>query len=180
MIRSESLVELTKALVKAQGKMKGAKADTKNDFFKSNYADLASVWEAIRIPLSDNGLAIIQTTQNNDKGIEVETTLLHISGEWCAGSLFMPAEKTTAQAFGSLLTYGRRYSLAAIVGIAQIDDDGESVMNRTKPSKVENNSGKNVTKCLHDWRVSKFNDSEEYCIKGCKGKRPINAEETKD
>lgn len=119
--------KLFEALSKAQAKIIGAKKDTANPFFKSKYADLASIWDACRGPLAENGLCVIQTTrQAGDKGVCIVTTLGHSSGEWIRGELYLPSKESTAQALGSAITYGRRYSLAAIVGVCPDDDDGNA------------------------------------------------------
>jgi len=130
MNKSESIAGLAAALAKAQGAMKGAVKDSTNPFFKSKYADLASVVEAIRVAFSNNGLSYIQTVQPSDKDeVRVETTLLHSSGEWVAcGFLSLPVSKADAQGYGSALTYARRYSLSAAVGVAPEDDDGNAAV----------------------------------------------------
>lgn len=120
-----SIGALVAALAKAQGAMTGAKKDAVNPHLKSKYADLASVWDAVRGPLSANGLAVIQTTEPAQAGVCVVTLLAHSSGEWIRSRLFMPTQKNDAQGVGSALTYARRYALAAITGIAPDDDDGE-------------------------------------------------------
>lgn len=149
MKRSESIAELTKALCKAQGEMTGAIKDSKNPFFKSTYADLASVWDACRKPLSDNGLCVIQAPEMIDNGcISVETLLSHESGEWvsCLTEAIPPNKKDkqgnetgekdhNPQMIGKLTTYLRRYGLAAMVGIAQVDDDAEAAMGRNGKPK---------------------------------------------
>jgi hypothetical protein len=128
MNKSESIAALAAALAKAQGAMKGAVKDSANPFFKSKYADLASVVEAIRAAFSTNGLSYIQTVEPSDKDeVRVETTLLHASGEWIScGVLSLPVSKADAQGYGSALTYARRYSLSAAVGVAPEDDDGNA------------------------------------------------------
>ena len=128
MNKSESIAGLAAALAKAQGAMKGALKDSANPFFKSRYADLASVVEAIRAAFSANGLSYIQTLEPSDKDeVRVETTLLHSSGEWIScGVLSLPVSKIDAQGYGSALTYARRYSLSAAVGVAPEDDDGNA------------------------------------------------------
>jgi hypothetical protein len=128
MTKSESIAGLAAALAKAQGQMKGAIKDSANPFFKSKYADLASVVEAIRAAFSANGLSYIQTVEPSDKDeVRVETTLLHSSGEWIScGILSLPVSKVDAQGYGSALTYARRYSLSAAVGVAPEDDDGNA------------------------------------------------------
>lgn len=120
---SPSIGQLAKALAAAQGEITGALKDSKNPFFKSSYADLASCWDACRGPLSKNNLAVIQTTQAADTGVRVITMLAHASGEWVRGTLCMTPTKHDPQGIGSCITYARRYALAAIVGLAQIDDD---------------------------------------------------------
>lgn len=123
---SPTIGKLAEALSKAQGAMSGAVKDATNPFFKSRYADLESVWSACRKPLSENGLAIIQTTDFQDAaGIRIITTLVHSSGEWIRGVLPIMAKDATPQGTGSALTYSRRYALAAIVGVFQTDDDGQ-------------------------------------------------------
>ena len=130
MNKSESIAGLAAALAKAQGAMKGAVKDSANPFFKSKYADLASVVEAIRAAFSANGLSYIQTVQSSDiDEVRVETMILHSSGEWIScGVLALPVSKNDAQGYGSALTYARRYSLSAAVGVAPEDDDGNAAV----------------------------------------------------
>lgn len=126
-MQSEQINELAAALAIAQGKITGALKDSANPFFKSKYADLASVWDACREHLSANGLAVIQTTENvSPEVITVVTTLAHKSGQWISGVLTMTPKDASPQAAGSCLTYARRYALAAIVGVAQVDDDANA------------------------------------------------------
>ncbi len=118
-----------------------AATDSTNTFHNNaKYADLASVWSAIRKPLTDNGLAVIQTTEQYTDGVTVVTTLVHISGETFTSRLSCEVPKSkpdkngqikpNIQGLGSTITYLRRYSLAAMVGVAPIDDDGEAAMSR--------------------------------------------------
>lgn len=133
MVRSESIGKLALALSKAQGEIKAAVKDSDNPFFKSKYADLASVWDACRKALSDNELAVVQTTVNGE-GCTVETTLIHSSGEYVGGVLYLKPVKDDPQGVGSAITYARRYGLAAIVGIAPEDDDGNAA---SEPSNAD-------------------------------------------
>lgn len=128
--QTAEISELVKALAVAQGKITGALKDSSNPFFKSKYADLASVWDACRGPLSDNGLAVVQQTEADDQGVLVTTTLAHSSGQWMRSTLRLIPKETTPQGIGSAITYGRRYALAAAVGVAQIDDDGNAASGR--------------------------------------------------
>ncbi len=129
-MQSETIGALAAALSKAQADITGALKDSSNPFFKSKYADLASCWDACRKQLAVNGLAVIQTTDVTDSGVVLVTTLAHNSGEWMRGVLPIVAKDNGPQAQGSGITYARRYALAAIVGLAQIDDDAEAAQAR--------------------------------------------------
>lgn len=125
MNKSESIKELAAALAKAQPLIKGAVKDSVNPFFKSKYADLSSVVEAIREPLAKNGLSYVQLNQPSETNqVCVETVLIHTSGEWISGVISLPVTKADAQGHGSAITYARRYGLSAIVGLTAEDDDG--------------------------------------------------------
>lgn len=128
MNKSDNINELATALAKAQGAMRFAIKDANNPFFKSKYADLSSVVEAIREALSGNGLSYMQHLHPSEKHeVCVETVLLHASGQWVScGTLTVPVSKHDAQGFGSALTYARRYSLSAAVGVVADDDDGNA------------------------------------------------------
>ena len=129
-MQSEQINELAAALSKAQASITGALKDSANPFFKSKYADLASCWDACRKQLTDNGLCVMQTTDMVDGVVFVKTTLAHSSGQFICGSLPVKAKDDSPQAQGSGITYARRYALAAIVGLAQIDDDAEAAQAR--------------------------------------------------
>jgi hypothetical protein len=134
MMQSENINELVTALAKAQGEILPAIKDSLNPHFKSKYADLGSVWEACRTQLSKNGLAVIQTTTTVNDRLTVVTTLAHSSGQWMKSELPVMSATNTPQALGSALTYMRRYSLAAIVGVAPgDDDDANAAMPSTNP-----------------------------------------------
>jgi hypothetical protein len=123
MKQSESVAALAKALVTTQGKLQGVAKSSAG--YNYRYADLAAVWDAIRRPLAENGLAVTQTTTYADSGEPVIiTTLLHTSGEWVSGELLVRPVKADPKSLGSALTYGRRYALMGIVGVAPADDDG--------------------------------------------------------
>lgn len=131
---SENINEIATALAKAQGQIEAALKDKTNPHLRSKYADLASVWDACRHQLSSNGIAIVQAPETTEKGVSIETLLCHSSGQWVKSSCFIPVDKYTAQGFGSAITYARRYSLAAFVGVAPDDDDGNGAGSGEKPS----------------------------------------------
>lgn len=126
MTRSESIIKLAEALAKTQAVMEGATKDATNPHFKSKYADLAAVWDACREPLSKHGLSILQPVSAEGPKVTVRTILLHTSGEFLEEALTLTAAQDTPQAIGSVITYGRRYGLSSMVGIAPEDDDGEA------------------------------------------------------
>lgn len=144
MEQSENIGELSLALSKAQGMLEGAAKSSDNPFFKSKYADLHECIEAAKTALAKNDLAVIQTTDTDETGsVWIYTTLAHKSGQWVRGRLKMKPKKDDDQSMGSSITYGRRYCFAAIVGLAQKDDDGDSSAgvsdkaNDTKDEKKE-------------------------------------------
>jgi hypothetical protein len=181
--RSPSIAALAAALAKAQGEMEGAAKANVNPHFKSKYADLASVWDACRAPLSKHGLSILQPVRADGPHVTVTTILAHSSGEWIEESLTMTAQQNTPQGVGSAITYGRRYGLAAMVGIAPEDDDGNAasaqpaarqettVAPPVRPAGYEdwwtdiNATADNGTKALQDaWKKSR-NDFRDYTTK---------------
>ena len=115
------------AFVQAQRNFAPALKKADNPYFGSKYADLAVCIEAVIDALHDNGIALIQHTDQSEKGVLVSTVFLHESGERMeTGSIFVPASQNSPQAFGSALTYARRYSLMTACGIAPEDDDGNA------------------------------------------------------
>lgn len=118
---------LATALAKAQAEIKAALKDSKNPHFKSSYADLTSVWDACRGALTKNGLSVIQKTDFSEGEVWLETILLHADGDQITGRYPLRPQQQTPQGYGSALTYARRYSLAAMVGVvADEDDDGNA------------------------------------------------------
>lgn len=113
------------ALVKAQKEFGPALKTSTNPHFRTKYADLSACIEAVIDALNNNGIYLMQLTEEHEAGVKVSTTFIHESGEQLSGgSLFMPASKHDAQGFASALSYARRYSLMATCGIAPEDDDG--------------------------------------------------------
>ena len=124
---SENLADLAAALCAVQGELKPAIKQADNPFFKSKYVDLPGVWEAIRPLLAKNGLSVVQTFTASADGPTIVTTLMHKSGQWVSSELFLKPAKSDPQGVGSAITYGRRYALAAMVGVvADEDDDGNA------------------------------------------------------
>ena len=128
--KSDKIDKLAAALSKAQSEMKGAEKKSVNPFFNSGYADLHTVIESSFPHLTKYGLSVIQGNESNPGEFFVTTMLLHESGQWIKSKLKMPIEKVTAQSIGSTITYGRRYGLSAITGIAQYDDDGNAASSK--------------------------------------------------
>lgn len=121
-LESQDLKELSAALCAAQSEFKSALKCADNPFFKSKYADLHAVVEACKVPLQKNGFSYSQAIN----GDTLVTTLLHTSGQFLKSSVPIRPVKNDPQAFGSAVTYMRRYSLAALVGVVTEDDDGNA------------------------------------------------------
>jgi hypothetical protein len=127
--------KIADALCKAQSLMKSAKFNRQNPHFKNKYADLTSILEAIRKPLCDNGLSVTQTTQINDHGLVLLTTLRHSSGETIVSEYPLPLGGKP-QEIGSALTYARRYCLSAIVCLSADEDDDAEVAQKAETGDV--------------------------------------------
>ena len=126
MEKSETIGELAKALIKVQAELQPAVKGQVNPYFKSSYANLLEIWEVCRKPLTDNGLSVTQIAESEEGKAILETVLMHESGEWIKGRLPLMPIKQDPQGQGSAITYARRYSLAAIVGVSTEDDDAEA------------------------------------------------------
>jgi hypothetical protein len=134
---SQGIGKLSAALSAAQAEMPVAKREVLNPHFKHKYADLAAIFEAARAVLGKHKLAVTQLFEDRivdnkliTSHVTIETVLSHETGEWISSTLTLPVDKNTAQAVGSAITYGRRYALSAILGIAtEDDDDGEIASN---------------------------------------------------
>ena len=113
-----------KALAKAQGAIEGAIKNTTNPHFRSKYADLGAVWDACREPLAQNGIGIMQFPDFHEGMVTVQSMMTHEDGFSLNHTIRIPCAKPDAQGVGSAITYARRYSLMALVGIAPEDDDG--------------------------------------------------------
>lgn len=139
MNQSEKLGELAGALAKAQATFEAVKRDKTvkvetrtGGSYSFTYADLESIWSAIRKPLAENGLCVTQSLEPVDGKTYLATTLMHASGEWIKSLYEVGAPSSDPQRFGSALTYGRRYSLTALVGIvSDEDDDGNHASGNT-------------------------------------------------
>ena len=160
--RSYDINELSAALAKAQSEIAIACRNSENPFFRSRYADLAQVVTVSRPALSKNGLSVThQIDYQSDTGANILcTTLLHTSGQWIASKVKIMPAKGDIQSFGSAITYLKRYSYAALVGVVSSDedDDGESEMSEVREEK------KRGTKLNYDYKRKK-EDSYESITK---------------
>jgi hypothetical protein len=144
-LKSESIAALAKAIALSQLHVENALKSSTNPHFKSKYADLAEILNTVRPVFSANGIAIVQTPTFESGVASVETMLCHESGEFISSVCSSPVSKQDAQGIGSAITYLRRYSLAAMCGIAQEDDDGQHAVQepqtqRQAPSRKLSNA----------------------------------------
>jgi hypothetical protein len=134
---SEQIDQLAAALAAAQGGIVAADKEGRNPHLGNRYTTLSAVWDAIREPLSKNGLAVAQVVGYDEQGMVLYTRLMHSSGQYIEAIYPVSASDgkgiNSAQALGSALTYARRYSLTALVGVvSDEDDDGNEA---TKPGE---------------------------------------------
>ena len=125
---SESVKEITPAFIEAQKQIGGAVKGSENTFYTSKYADLNQVIMAVKGPCLANDLAFTQTPIGRDGFVGIRTRVMHVSGEWMESEVVIPAQKIDPQSCGQVLTYFRRYALAGIFNVPQLDDDAESAM----------------------------------------------------
>jgi len=122
---SDSINEIAPALILAQSQMGGAVKGAANPFFKSKYSDLTSVMQAVSVPFASNDLCFIQGAEYSEGRIAVATRIIHKSGQWIESTIELPAVKNDPQAYGSAVTYAKRYGLQAMAGVPSIDDDAQ-------------------------------------------------------
>ena len=138
MERSESIVNISKALVKAMNEMEKAKKDSKNPYYKSNYADINSLHEASKPALAANGLTVIQPPASKDGINYIETVILHESGEFISSlNEVIVAKQNDPQNFLAAQTYTRRGAYQAILNMASFDDDGNTASGKVKQEVPE-------------------------------------------
>ena len=133
---SETVGKIAGALAKAQSGMTMIECNSSNPFFNSKYASLSAVLEVALPKLNENGIALVQGNRwdNVDNGFFITSMLIHSSGEWIKSEIRMPISKKDAHGIGAATTYGRRYLLSSMVGVAQADDDGNGAIQHA-PSK---------------------------------------------
>jgi hypothetical protein len=153
-------------LVAAQAALRPVGKDAKNPAFRSKYASLDAIMEAVRPTLAAHGLAVTQGVVHPETGdggklvgITVETRLLHASGEWMTSVTPVPVAKADAHGLGSALSYGRRYGVSALLALStDEDDDGNAAALQTsrpvsptsKPTQQESHAAPEPNKRLHE------------------------------
>lgn len=137
MNKSDSIVELAKALASAQAELANASKNAKNPHFRSSYADLGEILNVIRPVFAKHGLGIMQMPDYEAGVATVQTLVTHSSGEYISSQTRLPVGKQDAQGVGSAITYARRYSLAAVAGIGQEDDDGQSAVGNAQQQQPQ-------------------------------------------
>ena len=136
MIKSEQINELATALSAAQGEMKHAPTLNENPFYKSKYADLATVIDTAKPILEKHGLSVSQMVGGDNGEIAVTTILIHASGQFLGDTVSFHPDKPDIQKAGAIVTYLRRYSYSAICGMASEEDtDGNDIKGAEKIEK---------------------------------------------
>lgn len=123
----------SEAFLKMQMEIRPAIKDANNPAFRSKYADLNSVWEAIREPLHNNGFFVVQTPDFDGEQMWLTTTIQHISGDFKIGRYPLRPIKQDMQGYGSAISYARRYSLSAMLGVISEDDDDGNAASTPAP-----------------------------------------------
>ena len=147
MMHSENIAEIAAALAKAQSEMQNPQFDSKNQHFKSSYASLASVRNAVVPVLAKHGISVMQDVVSNPEGVTCTQLLAHTSGQWIRTSgMFVSVDKFNAHGFGSATTYARRFSLMALACVVgDDDDDGNAAVQTAPPVQVNQELKKAIT-----------------------------------
>lgn len=163
---SNATPDLFAALAVAQGEVENASKSSNNPHFRSKYADLAEVLNTVRPVFAKHGLSIAQSTAFNGSLVSVSTLIAHKSGGLIVSEASCVPGKTDAQGIGAATTYLRRYSLAAMAGIAQEDDDGNAAAHNGRPSPVVSPgpipTAEKVAKDAHDAALARHSESIVY------------------
>lgn len=128
---------LVQALAQAQSEMDHAHLDETNPQFKSKFASLKSVINAVKPALNNNGIWFVQKSMPTNSGIAIETVFYGYGEEISTGPVPVPAQKATPQGYGSAITYAKRYSLAMACGISAAQDDDGNRAEEETPAKVD-------------------------------------------
>jgi len=187
MSRSAEINEIALALSKAQGAIKSPEKNktvvvktTNGSSYTFDYADLGAITDAIKGPLSANGLAFTHLIETDEDGAFLSTYLIHSSGQWLGTKYPLPSS-ADAKVLGGALTYGKRYSLSALIGVCADDDADAEPENVTEfrdkkrpggpvanpvgpilPNSVPGNSSKTCSVCASPLILSS-NKSSFYC-----------------
>jgi len=155
MNRSDQINELFSALAKAQGEIRPASMDATNPHFRTRYATLTAIQEACRGPLSKHGLSVIQSVESTDNGFSIETMLAHSSGQWISSNFKLLIGKQDMQGLGAAVTYARRYSIAAMVGIVSDEDDDANSVSKSQPQRRPPQNDQGVPKAFLEARAQR-------------------------
>lgn len=167
--------KLAEALARFQAKVKTivkdkrARIESAKGKYEYTYADLASVMETIRGPLSEAGLAISQPTVFKDGGLWLRTVLIHSSGEYLESFYPLPNSAGSPQAMGSAITYARRYTLSSILGIVTEDDDDGR---KAKPSVITKAQYDTLVKGAKAAGIATPEDFTKLCASKAPGVNP--------
>lgn len=159
---SPSTAALDEALAKAQGEIETASKDKNNPAFRAKYADLTSVWEACRPALSKNGIALTQWPLSSaDNRLHIITRIAH-KGEWMQARFSIPVDKANAHGVGSAITYAKRYTLSAALGVVADDDDDGNAAARAPARSPGNAQTESLKVDLQDLDMVKGDGRNQY------------------
>lgn len=172
-MNAQSSIEgsLASAMAAAFAEIEGATKSANNPHFKSKYADITAVIEAIKPALINHGLFFTQHCEPSENGVTVETWLRHAGGdELSLGKLYVPANKKDAQGFGSALTYARRYALVTAFGVPTEDDDGNAAAasQNKRPAHINDNQWTVLTQLIEATGTEAKKFCEAYKIDSVK------------
>ena len=163
MTRSESIKEITTALVQFHSKVGKVKKDANNPFFKSKYASLENILESVQPILVECNLNVMQFAGIDN---ELTTLLVHTSGEWFESITKIAPVKNDPQSVGSALTYARRYSVSSMQNINVGDDDDgakASIPAKGEAKKADSTRDRLITALKTAQNPDRLIELKQYC-----------------
>jgi len=183
MIRtSDSIADVSSAVIAFQAEVEAVKKGADNPFFKSKYADLPSILAVIKPVLEKHSLGVVQSIEPIDNGLVCKTRIIHTSGEWIETGAYLTAEKQTPQGYGSATTYIRRYGIQSALGLSAEDDDAETAEtpSRNKTNRTPVNAKVTAAQLKKIYSAASANGLPNeaakeliYCVAGVESSKDI-------
>jgi hypothetical protein len=160
--KGNEMIELYQAIQQVQQNAPTVDKSANNPFFNSKYADLPAIWKAIKDLMGENGLIVVNLIKSTEQGDFITTQIIHAeTGGLIESTSKIMLSKSTAQEYGSYITYMRRYALSSMLGLVTDEDDDGNEASKKAPQKAQKEQPKSdralLTEKLRD-QIKKANN----------------------